>query len=74
MEVYPVSFLSSRTQTMRPDIYLVYLLLRLFGLLPMRWLQGFGALLGRLALRRGGRMARYTAVNLRIVKPELPER
>ena len=74
MEVYPVSFLPFRTQTMRPDIYLVYLLLRLFGLLPMRWLQGFGALLGQVALRRGGRMARYTAVNLRIVKPELPER
>ena len=59
---------------MRPDIYLVYLLLRLFGLLPLRWLQECGALLGRLALRRGGKMVRYTAVNLSIVKPEIDAR
>lgn len=59
--------------SMRPDIYLVYLLLRLFGLLPLRWLQGMGAALGRLALRRGGKMARYTAVNLAIVRPGLAE-
>lgn len=58
---------------MRPDIYLVYLLLRLLGLLPLRWLQAVGAGVGRLALRRGGKMARYTAVNIGIVKPELDE-
>ena len=58
---------------MRPDIYLVYLLLRLFGLLPLRWLQGFGALLGRSALRRGSKMSRYTAVNIGIVRPDLDE-
>ena len=56
---------------MRPDIYLIYLLLRLFGLLPLRWLHGLGAGLGRLALRRGGKMARYTAVNMGIVRPDL---
>ncbi|GAB2591890.1 lipid A biosynthesis acyltransferase [Dyella jejuensis] len=58
---------------MRPDIYLVYLLLRLLGRLPLRWLQGIGAACGRLALRRGGKMARYTAVNLAIVRPELDD-
>jgi Kdo2-lipid IVA lauroyltransferase/acyltransferase len=58
---------------MRPDIYLIYLLLRLFGLLPLRWLQAFGAGLGLLALKQHGRMARDTAVNLGIAKPELDE-
>jgi KDO2-lipid IV(A) lauroyltransferase len=59
---------------MRPDIYLVYLLLRLLGLLPLRWLQAIGAGFGRLALRRRGRMARYTDVNLKIVRPDLDDR
>lgn len=58
---------------MRPDIYIVYLLLRLFGLLPLRVLQAVGAGFGLLALRRGGRMARYTKVNLEITRPELDE-
>ena len=56
---------------MRLDIRIVYLLLRLFGLLPLRVLHGVGALIGRLSLRRRGRLARYSAVNLRIARPEL---
>ncbi|QAU24712.1 lipid A biosynthesis acyltransferase [Dyella sp. M7H15-1] len=58
---------------MRPDIYLIYLLLRLFGLLPLRWLQAVGAGLGLLALKQHGRMARDTAVNLSIARPDLGE-
>jgi Kdo2-lipid IVA lauroyltransferase/acyltransferase len=58
---------------MRPDIYLVYLLLRLFGLLPLRWLQAIGAGLGSVALKRGGKMARHTAVNIAITRPELDQ-
>lgn len=58
---------------MRPDIYFVYLLLRLLGLLPLRVLQAIGAGFGRLTLRRGGRMARYTAINLAIARPELDD-
>jgi Kdo2-lipid IVA lauroyltransferase/acyltransferase len=58
---------------MRPDIYFVYLLLRLFGLLPLRWLQAIGAGFGQLALRRDGKMARYTAVNLAITRPALDQ-
>ena len=63
----------ARPSSMRPDIYLVYLLLRLFGLLPLRWLQGLGAVLGRLALGRGGKTVHYTAVNLEIARPGLDE-
>ena len=58
---------------MRPDIYLVYLLLRLFGLLPLRALQALGAGFGRLAFWRHTRMAHYTAVNIGIVRPQLDE-
>jgi KDO2-lipid IV(A) lauroyltransferase len=56
---------------MRPDVYLLYLLLRLLALLPLRLLHGAGALLGGLLLWRNGRTARNTAVNLRIVRPQL---
>ena len=56
---------------MRPDIYLLYLLLRLFGRLPLRLLHGLGAAMGRLALWSGGRTARDTAVNLSIARPGL---
>jgi len=58
---------------MRLDIYLIYLLLRLLALLPLRVLQAIGAGFGRLLLWRGGRTARHTAVNLRIVRPQLGE-
>src|SRR5690349_4143691 len=56
---------------MRPDIYLLYLLLRLFGLLPLRLLHAVGAGMGRLALWWHGGTARDTAVNLAIARPEL---
>jgi KDO2-lipid IV(A) lauroyltransferase len=58
---------------MRPDIYLLYLLLRLFGLLPLRLLHAVGAGLGRLALWWHGGTARDTSVNLTIARPELDE-
>ena len=57
---------------MRFDIYVIYLLLRLLALLPLRVLHGIGAGLGRLVLWRGGRTAHHTAVNLRIARP-LPD-
>lgn len=56
---------------MRPDIYLIYLLLRLFGLLPLRALHGLGAALGSLLLWRNGRSAHNTRVNLQIARPQL---
>jgi Kdo2-lipid IVA lauroyltransferase/acyltransferase len=56
---------------MRPDIYLVYLLLRLLALLPLRVLHAIGAGIGRLLLWRGGRTAHHTAVNLAIARPGL---
>ena len=56
---------------MRFDIFLLYLLLRLVGLLPLRALHGVGALLGRLSLRLDGKTVRNTAVNIRITRPEL---
>jgi Kdo2-lipid IVA lauroyltransferase/acyltransferase len=56
---------------MRIDMYLLYLLLRVLALLPLRVLHGVGGRLGRLLLWRHGRMVRNTAVNLRIARPEL---
>ena len=56
---------------MRPDIYLLYLLLRLGSLLPLRLLHGLGAGLGRVVLWRGGRTVHYAATNLEIVRPQL---
>jgi len=58
---------------MRPDIYLIYLLLRLFALLPLRVLHGIGAGLGRLLLWRAGRTVHNTAANLAIARPQLDE-
>ncbi len=58
---------------MRPDIYLIYLCLRLFALLPLRVLHGIGAVLGRLVLWRGRRTVHHTTVNLRIARPSLDE-
>lgn len=58
---------------MRFDIYLLYLLLRLFGRLPLRVLHGVGAAAGRLMRWGGGRTARDTAVNLAIARPALEE-
>jgi KDO2-lipid IV(A) lauroyltransferase len=56
---------------MRPDIYVLYLLLRLFGLLPLRLLHAAGAGLGRLSLWARGRTAHDTTVNLSIARPGL---
>ncbi|TCV96320.1 KDO2-lipid IV(A) lauroyltransferase [Luteibacter rhizovicinus] len=58
---------------MRPDIYLVYLLLRLVSLLPLRTVQAIGAAIGRFSLRRRTRAAHYTEVNLRLTQPDLVE-
>lgn len=58
---------------MRADMYLVYLLLRLLALLPLRVLHGIGRGLGRLLLWRRNRMVRNTAVNLRLARPELDD-
>lgn len=58
---------------MRFDIYLLYLLLRLLGRLPLRVLHGVGAAIGRFSLWRGGKMVRNTDTNLRIVRPGLDE-
>jgi KDO2-lipid IV(A) lauroyltransferase len=54
---------------MRADMYLLYLLLRLLALLPLRVLHAFGAALGRLVLWRHGCAVHNTAVNLRIAQP-----
>lgn len=56
---------------MRADIYLLYLLMRLLGRLPLRVLHGAGSALGRLVLWRHGRVVQHTAANLRIVRPSL---
>jgi len=54
-------------------MYLLYLLLRLLALLPLRVLHGIGSGLGRLLLWRRGRMVHNTAVNLRIARPSLDD-
>lgn len=59
---------------MRFDIYLLYLLLRLFGLLPLRVLHAIGAGIGRLSLALRSGTAHTTSVNLKLVKPALDER
>lgn len=58
---------------MRPDIYLLYLLLRLVSLFPLRTVHAMGAWIGRRSLRAHSRSARYSAVNLRLTRPELSE-
>lgn len=58
---------------MRPDIYVLYLLLRLVSLFPLRTVHRVGAWIGRRSLRSGSRSARYSAVNLRLTRPALPE-
>jgi KDO2-lipid IV(A) lauroyltransferase len=58
---------------MRADIYLIFLLLRLLGRLPLRVLHQFGDGLGRLVLWRQGRTVLNTAANLRIARPQLDD-
>lgn len=52
---------------------LVYFLLRLIGQLPLRVLHRIGSGLGRRVLKRNNRTVQNTAVNLRIVRPELDD-
>ncbi|MET3653779.1 LpxL/LpxP family acyltransferase [Dyella japonica] len=59
---------------MRFDITLLYLLLRLFGKLPLRTLHGIGAGIGRLSLALRTRTSHNTSVNLRLTRPHLDER
>ena len=54
---------------MRPDIALIYYLLRLLGLLPLRWLHALGAGVGSLMARGNGRLAWHTQVNMKLVRP-----
>ncbi|RDI98992.1 lipid A biosynthesis acyltransferase [Dyella solisilvae] len=56
---------------MRFDIYLIYLLLRLFGKLPLRTLHGIGAGIGRLSMLLRSRAVHTTSVNLAIARPGL---
>jgi KDO2-lipid IV(A) lauroyltransferase len=56
---------------MRPDIALLYVLLRLLALLPLRVLHGVGATVGWLLWRGGGKTAQHTAVNIRLTRPQL---
>ena len=58
---------------MRADMILVYFLLRLIGQLPLRALHRIGGGLGRLVFKRNNRTVQNTAVNLRIVRPELDD-
>jgi KDO2-lipid IV(A) lauroyltransferase len=58
---------------MRIDMVFLYLLLRLLGRLPLRLLHGIGSGLGRLTLWWRSRMVQNTAVNLRIVRPQLDD-
>ncbi|OOG48616.1 lipid A biosynthesis acyltransferase [Rhodanobacter sp. C01] len=58
---------------MRADIYLLYLLLRLMALLPLRALHAIGGGLGRLLLWQRGQMVQNTAANLRIAGPSLDD-
>ena len=58
---------------MRPDIYLLYLLLRLVSLFSLRTVHAVGAWLGRRALRAHSHSTHVTAVNLRLTRPGLTE-
>lgn len=59
---------------MRLDIALLYYLLRLLGLLPLRLLHALGAGLGSLLARGDGRLAWHTEVNLKLVRPHWSDR
>ena len=54
-------------------MYLLYLLMRLLGRLPLRLWHGIGSAVGRLTLWWRSRMVQNTAVNLRIVRPQLDD-
>jgi len=56
---------------MRPDVALLYLVMRLVALLPLRVLHGIGAGLGWLMWRVGSRAARQVRVNIGLARPAL---
>ena len=58
---------------MRIDMFILYLLLRLLGRLPLPVVHGIGSVVGRLTLWWRSRMVQNTAVNLRIVRPQLDD-
>ena len=58
---------------MRLTLAIVYFLLRLAGLLPLRLLHGLGALAGRLMWWSGGKVRRHTEINLRLVLTQYGE-
>lgn len=58
---------------MRFDILLIYLLLRVLGQLPLRWLHALGAFVGQLAWRVRGKLAHNVEVNLKLVYPQSRE-
>ncbi len=56
---------------MRPDIALLYLVMRLAALLPLRVLHGIGAGLGWLLWRTGSSAARQARVNIGFARPRM---
>lgn len=58
---------------MRLPVAIIYFLLRLAGLLPLRLLHGLGALAGRLMWWSGGKVRRHTEINLRLVLTQYGE-
>lgn len=58
---------------MRPDIALLYLVMRLLALLPLRVLHGMGAGLGWLMWRTGRKAARQARVNVGLARPALSD-
>lgn len=59
------------TLSMRWDVTLLYGLLKVLSLLPLRALHAAGAMLGSWLARGSGRLARHTTVNLQLVRPDL---
>lgn len=56
---------------MRIDMAMVYILLRVLALLPLRVLQGVGAMVGGILWRAGAGAAVVTRVNVALAKPDL---
>lgn len=56
---------------MRPDVALLYLVMRLVALLPLRVVHGFGAGVGWVMWRLGSGAARQARVNIGLTRPAL---